>query len=251
MKLFKFYSVNKNSISTLVNKFAWYSSPNDFNDPFDTALIDNAYLRSINFNNEKILCLTQSHDNFLMWSHYADHHRGFCVEFEDYTDEELEILKSGGIFPKEAPNEKLAILRNAIQVEYKSTDEIEEYVKDIPLEESEFREYFNALGTNEEKQELISRIQHSSFIKHIDWEYEKEYRIINIKKNVSHPPGKISAIYFGFKMSAIDKRCIGMIVSPNLKECELHQMYRVKGDFRLKHRPFDPSKDLDGIEIVY
>ncbi len=168
MKLFKFYSVNKNSISSLVNKFAWYSSPNDFNDPFDTALIDNDYLRLINFNNEKILCLTESRDNFLMWSHYADCHRGFCVEFEDYTDEELELLKSKGIFPKDAPNERLAILRNAKQVEYKSTDEIEEFVKDIPLDESDFRKYYNALGTSEEKKELISKIHRSSFIKHFD-----------------------------------------------------------------------------------
>ncbi len=42
-----------------------------------------------------------------------------------------------------------------------------------------------------------------------------------------------------------------MIVSPNLEECELYQMYRVKGEYKLKYRPFDPSKDLDGIEIVY
>lgn len=229
MKLYKYYSVNKNSISSLVNKFVWYSAPNDFNDPFDTALIDNDFLRSINFNNEKIFCLTASYDNFLMWSHYADCHRGFCIEFTDYTDEELESLKNQGIFPSEAPNEKLAIIRNAKAVEYRSTKEIEDYVKKIPLEEIGFRKYYDEMESEDRKKELISIIHHSSFVKHLNWSYEKEYRIINIVKNIVHPPGKITAVYFGLKMSSSDKRCIGMIANPNLmNDCKLFQMYREK-----------------------
>jgi hypothetical protein len=156
-------------------------------------------------------------------------------------------LKSKKIFPKDAPNEKLAIIRNAKPVQYKSTEEIEEFVKNIPLKETDFMEYYNSLKTIEEKNNLISKIQHTSFIKHLDWKYEKELRIINIKKNINYPPGKISAIYFGVKMSSVDKRCIGMIVSPTFKECELYQMYRVKGEFKLKYRPFEPSEDLEGL----
>lgn len=29
-----------------------------------------------------VLCLCNSHDNLLMWAHYADHHKGFVIEFE-------------------------------------------------------------------------------------------------------------------------------------------------------------------------
>ena len=29
-----------------------------------------------------VLCLSEVPDNMLMWSHYADHHRGFCVEYD-------------------------------------------------------------------------------------------------------------------------------------------------------------------------
>ncbi|AEG01051.1 DUF2971 domain-containing protein [Methylomonas methanica] len=34
-----------------------------------------------------IYCLTERRDSILMWSHYADDHKGFCIEFEatDYT----------------------------------------------------------------------------------------------------------------------------------------------------------------------
>ena len=29
-----------------------------------------------------VACLTTNHDDMLMWSHYADGHRGFCLEFD-------------------------------------------------------------------------------------------------------------------------------------------------------------------------
>lgn len=252
MRLYKYYTVNKNSISCLVNKFVWYSAPNDFNDPYDTAIIDNSFLRSINFNNEKILCQSAKNDSFLMWSHYCDSHRGFCVEFTDFTDEEIETLKARQIFPKDAPNNKLTTIRNAKPVQYKSTDEINEHVKSFPVDEDSFRTYFNDHKKNGKEKELISLIHNSSFIKHSDWSYEEEYRIINITKNIVHPPGKITGVYFGIKMTSLDKRCIGMILNPDLKgECKLYQMHRKKGMYSLGARPFDPKIDLDGVSIVY
>lgn len=33
-----------------------------------------------------VLCVTEEWDNFLMWSHYADHHRGVCVGFKSDVD---------------------------------------------------------------------------------------------------------------------------------------------------------------------
>ena len=29
-----------------------------------------------------MLCLTEKRDNLLMWSHYADSHKGFCIKFD-------------------------------------------------------------------------------------------------------------------------------------------------------------------------
>lgn len=138
MKLYKYYAVNKNSISCLVNKYIWSSSPNDFNDPYDTAIIDNDFLRSINFDMEKIFCLSANNNNFLMWAHYSDSHKGFCVEYTDFTDYEIKQLKNKGVFPKDAPDNKLSIIRNANPVLYKSTEEINNYVKNIPLDEEGF-----------------------------------------------------------------------------------------------------------------
>lgn len=39
-------------------------------------------MRERNLNTKGIVCLTRDHDNFLMWSHYAHAHTGFCIGFE-------------------------------------------------------------------------------------------------------------------------------------------------------------------------
>lgn len=252
MKLYKYYSVTKNSLGGLINNFVWYSEPKNFNDPFDSALINNEYLQSISLNYTKAFCLAENPYNYLMWSHYADAHKGFCLEFTDYTDDELDILKERGIFPKDTPHDKLAILRNARPVEYKTIEEIDIYVKDIPQTEAEFEAYFTKLPAAE-REAFLAKIDSTSYIKHKDWEYEKEYRIITLdEKNILYPPGKITAVYFGLKMPAPDKRSIALTLDPDLKgACSLYQMYREKGSSHLKSRPFDKLTDLQGMTITY
>jgi len=39
-----------------------------------------------------ILSLSEKRDHILMWSHYADHHKGFCIEFHR-EDSEYNVLK--------------------------------------------------------------------------------------------------------------------------------------------------------------
>lgn len=34
------------------------------------------------YNRAGIYCLSETHDDILMWSHYADNHRGYCIQFE-------------------------------------------------------------------------------------------------------------------------------------------------------------------------
>lgn len=39
--------------------------------------------------NAGVFCLSQHNDNVLMWSHYSDGHKGFCIEFERSKNNEL------------------------------------------------------------------------------------------------------------------------------------------------------------------
>src|SRR3954452_10247322 len=49
------------------------------NAPLQQALIDSAQQ---DVNRIGVFCLCERPDNVLMWSHYADCHRGLCLEFE-------------------------------------------------------------------------------------------------------------------------------------------------------------------------
>ena len=67
------------------NNCLWLSHPQDFNDPFDCRIptyksnwdIENFYYKDIG-----IRCFSAANDNVLMWSHYADSHKGVCLEFD-------------------------------------------------------------------------------------------------------------------------------------------------------------------------
>lgn len=116
--LFKYRSLSSiNTYKIFVNKKLYFSTPKDFNDPFDCKInavisdeddfalslekyvpnedvmpaIENGY--NINdtigkvVNRKGICCFSKKKDSILMWSHYADSHRGICLEFditEDY-----------------------------------------------------------------------------------------------------------------------------------------------------------------------
>lgn len=115
--LFKYRSLSSiNTYKIFINKELHFSAPKDFNDPFDckinavisdeddfalslekyvpnedvTSALDNDY--NINdtingvFNRKGICSFSKEKDNILMWSHYADSHRGICLEFDITKD---------------------------------------------------------------------------------------------------------------------------------------------------------------------
>jgi hypothetical protein len=50
-----------------------------------TPLVDRQIYKTVN-ENLGALCLTEKPDNLLMWAHYADHHRGVVIEFDQNHD---------------------------------------------------------------------------------------------------------------------------------------------------------------------
>ncbi|KZR47141.1 hypothetical protein A3N68_03305 [Enterobacter asburiae] len=45
-----------------------------------------------------IVCLTRDYDNYLMWSHYASSHTGFCIGFDDAFSQVLKIVGLRAMF---------------------------------------------------------------------------------------------------------------------------------------------------------
>lgn len=105
-KLLSFRPISKYSLMDIINKEITVSYPNVMNDPFDTVYLQ--WLDYYDQNNDKerkhikpmleamgnvrIRCFVNNKtkkspvSNILMWSHYADSHRGMCLEYR-FSDE--------------------------------------------------------------------------------------------------------------------------------------------------------------------
>ncbi len=120
--LAKYRSINEYSINSLKNDTVWFDKPSNYNDPYDCSItITGELIRNyINQNIEKlesnigsnfdskqkvelydfqfsglidefngyiqnsclISCFSAKSDSLLMWSHYSDSHKGFCLVYD-------------------------------------------------------------------------------------------------------------------------------------------------------------------------
>lgn len=85
-----------------------------------------------------VVCLTPDPNNYLMWSHYANNHTGFCIGF----DEEITTSLDDTLFSYEV-----------------------NYQNEIPI----FRYFYESVGDFNKA---------VFFTKSKSWEYEKEFRVV-------------------------------------------------------------------------
>ena len=123
-KLYKYHAVDKYALCALARKKIWATNPRKFVDPFDCAaslllvsihnppmnsgpsgsggMVQGAIMES-SLSTEQtkwvedmgVYCLCLERCNPLLWGHYADHFRGFCLEYtfdEAEADELVEVV---------------------------------------------------------------------------------------------------------------------------------------------------------------
>ena len=178
--LYKYYSDTKLNFETIKNNSIWYSAPCNFNDIFDCnisiddeKIFNNAlnlfpdkrgvrtgspmwkklkeeinrglYMLEIQFNELRnttgISCFSEREDSLLMWAHYANNHRGICVEYNL-----LNINKELGFTA-------------------------------VPIIYSNDRTCFDSIDSYGEK-DIWEFFIESLTSKSMEWNYEKEWRII-------------------------------------------------------------------------
>ena len=179
--LYKYYRDNSLNWDAVRNNKMWYSAPNNFNDVFDCDIfvdeksLFNSILQMVpdkrgvrpgspmwrqlkqtlnqeivslksTFHEMKsttgISCLSETCDSLLMWAHYANNHRGICVEYEL-----LEINKQLGFSP-------------------------------VPIVYSDERSVFQNLNPDTLDYDVTEVFIKSLTSKSPEWSYEKEWRII-------------------------------------------------------------------------
>lgn len=127
-------------------------------------------------NRARMICFTECNDNILLWSHYANKHRGVCLEFD------IDKWKSH--------NKVLQF----IQVIYKSNNERPE----TKLTEESFN--------------TLEFLKGAIFSKSLCWDYEQEWRLaFDAWKNddfIKFLPDALTGVFFGVNSTKEDKEKI-------------------------------------------
>ncbi|MBM3181394.1 MAG: DUF2971 domain-containing protein [Chloroflexi bacterium] len=234
-RLYKYQSCSDYSLQNLRHRSVWFSKPETFNDPFDCDInfkivdvtdesvkamvvrMDGTVNKSISNDDAVrmalaatevvkkkqwaeigVACFAEEYANILMWSHYADNHRGFCLEFD--TDH----------YPfKPAKTETVIKVNYADSYPSLSINDIPQKILDHSISLPKF-----LLGT-----------------KSLHWCYENEWRIFSGIGNKEYPYDKLAltGVYFGCKMKDKDKVEIASILADS--PTRIYQMERSNSEF--------------------
>lgn len=216
IKLLSFRTISPYSLSDLINNEITVCSPTLMNDPFDSIALswassDNSknlgkgfrkthefFIES--YNPYKIRCFSKNNiedkNNILMWSHYADNHRGFCIEYT-FTPDFIEQR-----------NFKNHVFSLILDVDYSNDND--DVLKKFTINT---------------QQAFASKAE--------CWKYENEVRLLYYNPDciskygmISLGNSLISAIYFGYKCSEDNIRLIKKILGDKIR---YYQMKQVNG----------------------
>lgn len=151
-----------------------------------------------------VLSLAAKWDCPLMWSHYADEHRGLCIEY-DTSDNAFKNLKP------------VSYTRpRAVRV----SDLIDWKVKNIA-------------GAKEKVCETFF------FSKASQWRYEREWRDLSEGSGASDAPAYVSAVIFGLRCDDAVVNATVRLHARSEREVKFYVIRPLDGSFRLRRYPID------------
>jgi len=232
---FKFRAVNKNLLRSLVDNSIYFAKPNDLNDPFDCRVdvlrsLENAIIKCPSESRGNLQKLRQMHgfmeevqadlhefgvcsfslelNNPLMWSHYADGHRGLCLL---YSFSEAYFYQNDDR------------ILGIDQVEYDTSPLTDWFIKRAPDPGS-----FVEFGTS-----LVCKIL---TVKAGPWAYEREVRILRRTPGVEQlDRTSLKQICFGLETADEDVALVRKLIEQGGYEVTLCRMIRCKDtDFGFK-----------------
>ena len=240
--LFKFRSVNKYLLQSIVQSELHFALPACLNDPFDCRVdirqsLEVAISKSIPTKRERLekfrgmndfLVELQSDiaamgvysfscpldgsnallENPLMWSHYADAHRGVCLTYR---------------FPEQFFYENKDQILGIAKVDYGANPLADWFVEHVDRFDN-----FETFATSLLKKVLT--------VKSSEWHYEKEIRILK-NKDEAYPIGKqhLVQVCFGLKTPETDIDLIRNLLSQGQYDVQLFRLIRcADADFGLK-----------------
>ncbi|EGQ8224950.1 TPA: DUF2971 domain-containing protein [Vibrio cholerae] len=152
-----------------------------------------------------VVSLSAIEDNMLMWSHYAQQHQGFCIEFNRDKNNSLGSKKTLPV----------------------------RYTHKLP----QFRLEDLIGSTGKERRDIL----HSMVLsKALDWSYEQEWRYLSEYGDVPISlNSKITAIIFGARMSQAHKDTIIEVVSKYHSDVAFKEVKLKEEGFGLEVVPYN------------
>ncbi len=158
----------------------------------------------------KLLCLSEIHDNILMWSHYGKDHSGVVLE--------LSCIENF-----DSPWGAAKPVR---------------YMDKMPLlvDEEKLVSLMSGEGTIAEPE----AIDNSVFVKAADWAYEKEWRLVGGRNRMAATEDipfhveEATAVYLGCRMSRTDRDEVESVVTSKFPHATLHLARKSERRFALE-----------------
>ncbi|MBR2388507.1 MAG: DUF2971 domain-containing protein [Clostridia bacterium] len=206
-KIYKFCSLSlkkgddldKKKLYSLENKKIWMSDCSVLNDPYEGmyAFVDERIEKEKNeffellinkIKNQRDMYIQSSfsykYDNILMWGHYANGCRGYCVEYE--------ISSKQHLFPVQYVNKR------PLLASITDSDEVKNNLNKIKIS-------FDKIKDDEEH---IAYMLYVQAIKDLSWSYEKEVRLIEMGcAENGEKCGNVDCEDYGLKISKIIIGC--------------------------------------------
>jgi len=201
--LYKYMNV-KYVAETIEKSRIFLSDGSKFNDPFELLVADPITHKSSRISGLHILCLTNSNSKKLMWSHYADSHKGVCLAIEVPAHLTYPVCYTEKRIFSDSDLDKI-------------------------LSSSKFRQKKNLI----KPYSAMSREKKIAFIKDHKWNYEKEYRLVFDDDDLGlihegedcYMSVKIKRIYLGAAFSENSDDCKAKIIEVcNRNQIEIREM---------------------------
>ncbi|MBR2392526.1 MAG: DUF2971 domain-containing protein [Elusimicrobiaceae bacterium] len=180
-----------------------------------------------NDNKLRILCLSDTELNPLLWAHYAAQHTGVCIGFRTYKldDKAYGIKLKTGCIDSRLLDPYFPDMIIPFPVEY---------TEEVP------HKYHFGIGNAED-------LKKSFLCKSVEWAYEKEVRVVATDSTLIRNPveidvNEIEEIIFGIRASSKLIEQVKDIISQKpyvLPGPKLYQCQRISGTYRLEKKPLE------------
>ncbi len=262
-KLYKYTTVDA-ALKILTTSTVRFSSPNCFNDPYDSRppiylKCDNKntkqklYNAGINIKEDsmvlnkkttsisnfftkqhkyyRIFCLSKTNKSILMWSHYANCHRGVVIEFNSNTPiiKEAEPIKY-----QKSMTIDFDILKDFPKLQNKKAQKTQEKLYLIKFTDWQYEQEYRCSFITEDSENFKKKF-HSKDVNNKTWENcSKEFEKMKEHIHIPIPVNAIKAVYLGCNINPIDKTAIIEILKTKYPRAKCYEAKKFENSFELK-----------------